>query len=191
MRWHEFKYLVYSDLYRYTGKYSITILIKNLIWNPSFKYSFSMRLCTLLRQHKIARFSLYIVAKGMLRHYSIRYGISVPASIRIGSGFYIAHIGGIYINDSCRIGKNCNITTGVTLGQANRGPRKGAPVVGDDVYIGPGAKLVGKVKIGNNAAIGANCVVTKDIPDNAVVVGVPGRVISYDGSASYVNRTDY
>jgi len=109
----------------------------------------------------------------------------------LGSGFYIAHIGGIYVNDSCSIGKNCNITTGVTLGQANRGVRKGAPIVGDNVYIGPGAKLVGKVKVGNNVAIGANCVVTKDIPDNAVVAGVPGRVLSYDGSVSYVNRTEY
>ena len=191
MSWKEFSYLIYSDLYRYTGKYSILLLVNNLIWNPSFKYTFYMRLCKMLRQNKFLRFTLYIFAKGMLRRYSIKYGIAIPTSINIGSGFYIAHIGGIYVNDSCSIGKNCNITTGVTLGQANRGVRKGAPIVGDNVYIGPGAKLVGKVKVGNNVAIGANCVVTKDIPDNAVVAGVPGRVLSYDGSVSYVNRTEY
>ena len=79
----------------------------------------------------------------------------------------------------------------MTIGQGNRGPRKGYPVVGNNVYIGPGAKLVGSVRIGNNVAIGANCVVTKDVPDNAVVVGVPGRVISFAGVADYIERTDY
>ena len=77
------------------------------------------------------------------------------------------------------------------VGQANRGGNKGYPTIGDNVYIGPGAKIVGAVKVGNNVAIGANCVVTKDVPDNAVVVGVPGKIISYTGSEGYVNRTDY
>lgn len=95
------------------------------------------------------------------------------------------------INEAVSIGRNCNISQGVTLGQANRGKRKGAPIIGDNVYIGAGAKIIGKVKIGNNVAIGANCVVTKDIPDNAVVVGVPGKVISYEGSKYYINRTEY
>ena len=74
---------------------------------------------------------------------------------------------------------------------ANRGTNKGYPVLGDNIYIGPGAKIVGAVRIGNNVAIGANCVVTKHVPDNSVVVGVPGKVISQEGSIGYVNRTDY
>ena len=73
----------------------------------------------------------------------------------------------------------------------NRGKKKGYPQLGDNVYIGPGAKIIGAIRIGNNVAIGANCVVTKDIPDNAVVVGIPGKVISNQGSVGYVNRTDY
>ena len=64
-------------------------------------------------------------------------------------------------------------------------------MIGRNVYIGPGAKIVGAVHVGDDVAIGANCVVTDDVPDHAVVVGVPGRVISFDGSAGYVNRTDY
>ena len=83
------------------------------------------------------------------------------------------------------------ISQGVTRGQANRGPRKGYAFIGDNVYIGPGAQLVRSVRVGNNVAVGANCVVTKDVPDNAVVVGVPGRIISCDGSKNYVNWTDY
>ena len=95
------------------------------------------------------------------------------------------------MNGESIIGKNCNISQGVTLGQANRGRNKGYPILGDNIYIGPGAKIVGAVKIGNNVAIGANCVVTRDIPDNSVVVGIPGKVISQEGAKGYVNNTDY
>ncbi len=65
------------------------------------------------------------------------------------------------------------------------------PVIGDNVYIGSGAKIIGSVNVGNNVAIGANAVLTKDVPDNAVVVGVPAKVISYKGSMGYIDRTDY
>jgi len=118
-------------------------------------------------------------------------GISIQIETIIGSGFYIGHFGEIVIHPMSEIGKNCNISQGVTIGKANRGKNKGYPVLGDNVYLGPGAKIVGAVKIGNDVAIGANCVVTKDIPDHSVVVGIPGRVISQGGSQGYVNRTDY
>lgn len=95
------------------------------------------------------------------------------------------------MNSNVVIGKNCNISHLVTLGVSNRGTRKGVPTIGDNVYIGPGAKIIGNIIVGNHAAIGANCVVTKDVPDNAVVVGVPGKVISLDGSVGYINKTDY
>ena len=95
------------------------------------------------------------------------------------------------MNDKSTIGKNCNISHGVTLGQANRGINKGYPILGDNIYIGPGAKIIGAVKVGNNVAIGANCVVTKDVPDSSVVVGIPGKVISQQGSRSYIDRIDY
>ena len=80
------------------------------------------------------------------------------------------------------IGKNCNISHQVTLGASNCGQKKGVPTIGDNVFIGPGAKMFGNINIGNNVAIGANCVVTKDIPENGIVIGVPGEIISWDGS---------
>jgi len=70
----------------------------------------------------------------------------------------------------------------------NRGSKKGTPIIGDNVYIGPGAKIIGNVNIGNDVAIGANAVVTKDLPPFAVAVGVPARVISLKGSEGYVNN---
>ena len=131
------------------------------------------------------------LARFVLRHYSYKFGIFIPFDTPIGAGFYIGHCGDIHFNAQAQVGNNCNISQGVTLGQANRGKNKGAPIIGDGVYIGPGAKVVGAVRVGNNAAIGANCVVTKDVPENAVVVGVPGRVISYAGAADYVEHTGY
>lgn len=95
------------------------------------------------------------------------------------------------VNGRSVIGKNCNISHGVTIGQTNRGENKGCPLLGNNIYIGPGAKIIGGIRIGNNVAIGANCVVTKDIPDNSVVVGIPGKVISKEGSKGYIVRTDY
>jgi len=157
----------------------------------AFKYNFWMRTCAFSRSHPLCRFMVYPFARRMLSHYTYKFGISVPFETSIGSGFYIGHFGGIVVNEKSVIGRNCNISHGVTLGEANRGEKKGCPVLGDNVYIGPGAKIVGAVRIGNDVAIGANCVVTKDVPDHSVVVGIPGRVISEEGSAGYVNRTDY
>ena len=138
-----------------------------------------------------SKYTLYPLAKVMLHRLKYRMGISIPPATQIGGGFFIGHFGGIVVNGKAVIGKNCNISQGVTLGQANRGRNKGVPVLGDNVYIGPGAKVVGAVTIGNNVAIGANCVVTTNIPDNAVVVGIPGKVISYGGATGYINNTDY
>jgi serine O-acetyltransferase len=150
-----------------------------------------MRTYRYTKSISLLKYTLYPIAKLMLRHLTFKLGIMIPPSTEIGSGFYIGHFGGINIHEKSVIGKNCDISQGVTLGQANRGKNKGYPTLGDFIYVGPGAKIVGAVKIGNNVAIGANCVVTKDIPDNSVVVGVPGRVISQKGSAEYVIRTDY
>lgn len=182
-----------SDLYRYAGEVNVKAFVCNFIACEGLRYSVHMRLCEYFRCAKPrALFILpYLICWFRLRHYQHKYGIYIPSSTVIGSGFYIGHPGGIVVNDRSVIGKNCNISQGVTLGQANRGRNKGTPTIGDNVYIGPGAKIVGAIKIGSNVAIGANCVVTTNIPDNAVVVGVPGRVISFQGSDSYVNRIDY
>ncbi len=190
MRFNEYRLLVRSDLYRYTGKAEGAL--KYMRTNPCFKYSFWMRTCAYLEQSRIRCRRIFIkIARTILQHYTYKYGISIPYSTKIGSGFVIGHFGGIVVNDLAVIGKNCTIAHSVTVGKANRGKNKGYPVIGDNVYIGAGAKIIGKVTVGNNVAIGANCVVTKDVPDNAVVAGVPGEVISYNGSKDYVNNTDY
>ncbi|MCX7920937.1 MAG: serine O-acetyltransferase [Clostridia bacterium] len=193
MNLKELKFLWYSDLYRYTGKTNKKLLVKNLLSNPGFKYTFYMRLCKYLKSKDsfIASKLAFKIFHIILRHYEYKFGIQIPYYTQIAGGFYIGHFGCIVVNGSAVIGSNCNISHGVTLGQSNRGKYKGYPTLGNNVYIGPGAKVIGGLNIGNNVAIGANSVVTKDIPDNAVVVGIPGKVISFEGSDGYVNRTDY
>jgi serine O-acetyltransferase len=192
MNFSEYKYLVRSDLYRIDGKATPGLLVKSVLFDhETFKYNFWLRTCLFTRHLPFLKFILYPISKLVLRHYTYKYGISIPYTTQVGSGFYIGHFGDIVVNGMSRIGKNCNISHGVTLGMTNRGQNKGYPEIGDNVYIGPGAKIIGGIKIGNNVAIGANCVVTKDVPDNAVVVGIPGKIISYNGSTGYVNNTDY
>ncbi len=90
---------------------------------------------------------------------------------------------GVFISNSARIGKRCVIFQGVVIGsnRLNDSQGFGAPVIGDDVFIGAGAKIIGNVKIGNGVRIGANCVVVKDVPPNSVVVLSSPRVIVRDG----------
>ena len=191
MRYNEYKYLVLSDLYRITGEIRFTLLLREIFFGESYQYLFWLRTCRYTIANKLLKYSIYPLSRCLLNRLTYKLGISIPLFTEIGSGFYIGHFGEIVVSDKAIIGKNCNISQGVAIGQVNRGKRKGYPQLGDNVYIGPGAKIIGAIRIGNNVAIGANCVVTKDIPDNAVVVGIPGKVISNQGSVGYVNRTDY
>jgi serine O-acetyltransferase len=100
----------------------------------------------------------------------------LDAQATIGPGLYIGHIGGVHINPQAVLGRNCDLAHRVTIGTSAMG-RQGAPVLGDDVYIGTGATLVGKIKVGNGAKIAANTLVISNVPAGATVMGVPGRII--------------
>jgi serine O-acetyltransferase len=175
-------------LHRYTGKVSIPIFIRNILFNPGYKYTFALRVTRYLKNRGIYGLPLYIIFRILLNHYTYRYGISIPYNTTISPGFYIGHFGGIVVNHKTIIGKNCNISQGVTIGETYGGKTPGVPVLGDNVYIGPGAKIIGGITVGNNVAIGANCVLTKSVPDNAIVVGIPGEILSYNGSGKYINN---
>jgi serine O-acetyltransferase len=113
-------------------------------------------------------------------------GINIASEAKIGKGLYIAHFGGIVVNGEAVLGENCNLSQGVTIGLGGRGAKKGCPVLGDRVFVGPGAKLFGAITIGDDAAVGANAVVTKSLPDKSVAVGIPAQVISHEGSSEYI-----
>lgn len=108
-------------------------------------------------------------------------GIDIHPGAKIGKEFFIDHGTGVVIGETAEIGENVTIYQGVSLGGTSLEPVKRHPTIGNNVVIGAGAKVLGPVKIGNNVKIGANSVITKDVPDNSVVVGVPGRIISRNG----------
>lgn len=166
--------LIVSDLTRYRGGKSWKAFLRAYFLIPRFRVSFWFRVASCYRRNPFYWF--------ILRHYHYKYGIELPRKTKVGEGLYIGHFGGIIISSATIIGDYCNISQGVTIGVAGRGEKRGCPIIGNDVYIGSGAKIIGNIKIGNNVAIGANAVVTKDVPDNAVVGGVPAKIISMEGN---------
>ena len=120
----------------------------------------------------ILRFFTFLLFKSM----EITTGISLPASAQIGKGFYVGHFGGIILHSDVKIGENCSVGPGVLIGTRGLG-NKGVPVIGDNVYIGVGAKVLGGVIIGNNTKIGANAVVLCDVPEGTTAVGIPAKIV--------------
>lgn len=119
---------------------------------------------------------------------SLKLGFSIPCNVA-GPGLAIVHYGTIVISSGCKIGENCRIHAGVNIG-ANAGGTKAA-TIGNQVYIGPGAKIVGDITVGDNAVIGANAVVVKDVPSGVTVGGIPAKVISEkDSSEHLIKATD-
>jgi serine O-acetyltransferase len=102
-------------------------------------------------------------------------GIELPCEAEIGRNFVIDHFGGIVISGYAKFGDNCRIRNGVVVG-LRRVDEPRAPVIGNDVDIGAGAKVLGPIIIGNNVAIGANAVVIVDVPDNCIAAGVPAAI---------------
>jgi len=107
------------------------------------------------------------------------WGIDIGPKAQIGPGFQIIHYGGIFIAGDVIAGECFTITHDITLGYSRAKTKLGFPVIGNNVYIAPGAKLAGHIKIGNNVKIGANTVVERDIPDNAVVQIHPMLVVRF------------
>lgn len=115
--------------------------------------------------------------------------IEIYGRCEIGPGLYLGHVSGITINSSTIIGKNCNIHKGVTIGAENRGPRKGAPVIGNEVWIGVNATVVGKIHIGDDVLIAPNSYVNCDVPSHSIVYGNPCIIKPSEcATESYVNQ---
>lgn len=118
---------------------------------------------------------LSVVYKILYKLVQIVTGIELPCEAEIGQNFVIDHFGGIIISGYARFGNNCRIRNGVVVG-LKRMDDPVAPIIGDGVDIGAGAKLLGRIRIGNNVLIGANAVVITDVPDNSIAIGVPAVI---------------
>lgn len=132
--------------------------------------------------HQMVMIPYYLWQKSV----EVTTGISISPDCAIGAGLYIGHFGGIIIHPDVKIGKDCNLSQGVTLGLGASKGVWGVPTLGDRVYVAPGAKVIGPVHLANGTVVGANAVVTHSTSENDVVAGVPARVISSKGSGEYI-----
>jgi serine O-acetyltransferase len=108
-------------------------------------------------------------------------GIEIHPAARLGEGLFIDHGMGVVIGETAEVGENVTILHGVTLGGTSLKREKRHPTLGDNVVVGAGAKILGAFTIGAGSRIGAGSVVVREVPENSVVVGVPGRVTFRDG----------
>lgn len=115
-------------------------------------------------------------------------GIEIHPGATIGRRFFIDHGMGVVIGETAEIGDNVTLYHGVTLGGVSLEKTKRHPTIGDNAVIGSGAKVLGPFTVGNNSRIGSNSVVVKEVPANATVVGVPGRVVMASGKPA--EKTD-
>ncbi|WP_066268349.1 serine O-acetyltransferase [Hydrogenophaga palleronii] len=113
--------------------------------------------------------------KVMFKLVQVVAGVELPCEVTVGKNFVIDHFGGIVISGYARFGDNCRIRTGVVVG-LSRVEDPCAPVFGNNVDIGAGAKVLGRVTVGDNVLIGANSVVTRDVPSDSIAVGLPAVV---------------
>jgi serine O-acetyltransferase len=104
------------------------------------------------------------------------YNSKIPSSCEIGKGTLLSYGGiGVVLHARCKVGNNVDIGTNVTIG--GRSGHYDVPIIGNNVYIATGAKILGPIKIGSNVIIGANAVVINDVPDNVTVAGIPAKII--------------
>ncbi|MBA1320938.1 serine O-acetyltransferase [Pseudomonas sp. BIGb0278] len=116
-----------------------------------------------------------LIYKVLFKFVQIITGIELPCEVVVGRNFVIDHFGGIVISGYARFGDDCRIRNGVVVGLKNVSEPI-APIIGNNVDIGAGAKVLGNIRIGNNVVIGCNAVVLIDVPDDALAVGVPATV---------------
>ncbi len=170
-----------KDLYRYYGEEGEPFLKK--IFRP-----LEVKYLSLFRKAGTCKFlplkAFYALRLELL---SRKTQIQIRPRTSIGEGFYIGHLGRVIIHPDAKIGKNVNVSTGVTIGTENRGKRKGTPVISDNCWIGANAVIVGNVKIGTDVLIAPLAYVNFDVPDHSIVIGNPAKIISKENAtADYV-----
>ena len=148
------------------GGGKIRTLLNICLLDRGFKFQFWWRLNAVRGVFKPFTWLMY-------RHYSTKYGIQIPLSVRVGPGFQICHGIGVVINSSAIIGKNVTVHQFLTIGSEHGT----AAVIGDNVVLEPDVTTIENVHIGENSIIGAGSIVTHDIPPNSVAVGSPAKVI--------------
>lgn len=160
-----------------------------LLVERAFRYTVALRLNGFLRSRNGAASRILRVPLTVYWYRARTHGYDISPCAEVGPGLYVApHPGGVVVHPDARIGKNCNLHHGVTIGRKHRGRRTGVPRIGDNVWIGPGAKLIGAITVGSDAVIGPNCVVSEDVPQGAVLAVARPEVLATTGSNGYIQH---
>ena len=175
---------IYADLYRCNGGKGIIKLIDTAIRKRNFRYICYLRWYQSKKLRSIARL--------FLRHICSKTSIEIGWKTSIGPGLQLVHSGNIAVNNDAVIGDNCTIYPGVIIGMEFRGKRIGNPTIGNNVWIGPNAVIVGDVTIGDDVLIAPLTYVNFDVPSHSVVLGNPGVIKPKENATEkYIVRTDY
>lgn len=179
------KEYIKSDFYRYGKKKNVLSFCKLCIKENALIYSSLMRYYKVYKEENklIRAFFIKVIKKLIFLHSTIE----IPMDIEVGKGLYMGHFSGITINKNAKIGNNVNIHKGVTIGQENRGLRKGTPVIGDRVWIGINSTIVGNITIGNNVLIAPNSFINFDVPSDSIVIGNKIKQCS-EATNGYINN---
>lgn len=172
-----------ADLYRYFGPSGVSV---RGLWQERVQISFLWR----FRKSQYARGKFSKVwNRFLLARAARRTLLQFFFGCQVGPGLRLGHLGPVIVNGRARIGMNCNISSGVTIGAANRGRLEGSPTLGDRVWVGTNAVIVGRITIGSDVLIAPNAYVNFDVPDHSVVVGNPGVIHqSRDATAGYIEN---
>lgn len=127
--------------------------------------------------HYFYRKKHFIISRYISERAKRKTGIEIHPGAQIGKNLFIDHGFGVVIGETAIIGDNVTLFHGVTLGGTGKEKGKRHPTIGNNVFIGSGAKLLGNITIGNNVKIGANAVILKNIPSDVTVVGIPGKIV--------------
>lgn len=176
--------MIGDDVFRFRGRRTFATGAKLLLTSRNFRPIFTLRLFQRLSRSHPGRILAPIAAVAH-RWACAAAAMDIPLRTAIGPGFKISHGWGIVITQHARIGRNVTLFHGVTIGQADRIARDGSrttsyPVLEDNVWVGPGAAILGGVVIGNGSRILAGAVVTVDVPPRSMVAGNPAAVIRSD-----------
>jgi serine O-acetyltransferase len=140
--------------------------------------------------HALHRSGLPLIPRFLSHLVRFWTGIEIHPGATLAKGVFIDHGMGVVIGETAEVGEGCTIYHGVTLGGTSLQRTKRHPTLGREVVVGSGAAILGAITVGDNARIGANSVVVKDVPPNATVVGIPGRVVLQDGKPVAPPPTD-
>ena len=164
--------------------YDVVILISSPICNSENLLNTFLELCPTFKAllyYKISHYFYikkhFLIARYISEKAKRKTGIEIHPGATIGKGLFIDHGTGVVIGETAIIGNNVTLFHGVTLGGTGKEKGKRHPTIGNNVFIGSGAKILGNIIIGDNVKIGANAVILKNVPSNVTIVGVPGKIV--------------